>query len=527
MTKQFDQRLALFADPRYRDQLRGINRGIEKESLRIRPDRKLASTPHPQSLGAPLTHPRITTDFSEALLELITPVQHSVDAVLAQLDDVHRIVYDGIASDELLWAASMPCVLGDDPDIPVAQYGSSNSAQMKTIYRLGLGHRYGRAMQTIAGIHYNFSLGDHVWPLLAEQDGNTATMQDYITRGYFDLIRNFQRFSWLIVYLFGASPAVCGSFLRNRPGHGLAQFDAHTLHQPGATSLRMGRLGYSSDAQAGLNICYNSLQDYIKTLHRGITTDHPEYTRIGTHINGRREQLSAGLLQIENEFYSAIRPKRVTRSGEIPLGALQREGVEYIEVRCLDLNPELPLGIDKDTIMFLDAFLLYCLFEISPLCDDDARARNSANMLLVVESGRNGNLTLQTNKGEMSFADAASALFDGIAATGELLFGDEFQPVLRSLQNRVQDPAATPSGKIIDAMRRDNSFWAELMTAQSRRHADYFRARRPDETLREQAQRERDASLEKRAAIEAADNIDFETYLARFYRQYDDLRINA
>ncbi len=522
MTKQFDQRLGLFADPSHRQALRHINRGIEKESLRIRADRRLATTPHPASFGAPLTHPRITTDFSEALLELITPVRQSVDDVLGQLDDVHRIVYDGLADDEILWAASMPCVLGDEEDIPVAQFGSSNSAQMKTIYRLGLGHRYGRAMQTIAGIHYNFSLGDDIWPLLAEQDGNTAEMKDYITRSYFDLIRNFQRFSWLIIYLFGASPAVCGSFLRSRPNHGLDRLDDHTLYQPGGTSLRMGRLGYSSDAQAGLNICYNSLSNYIDTLRRGIITDHPAYKKLGTHFNGRREQLSAGLLQIENEFYSPIRPKRVTRSGEIPLGALKRDGVEYIEVRCMDLNPELPLGIDRDTAMFLDAFLLYCLFEVSPLCDDDMRRRNASNILQVVEHGRSDGVVFQTNKGDMTFKDSAASLFDGIRATGELIFGDEFAPVLATMRARVEDPSLTPSGKLIDKMR-GGSFWAEMMTAQSQQHAEYFRSRAPDDTLRAAAEQERLASVKKREAIEAADNADFETFLARFYAQYDTL----
>ena len=114
-----------------------IQRGIEKESLRIDPDGKLAQTPHPHGLGAALTHSSITTDYSEALLEFITPVSTNIDEGLDTLDNIHRYVYSQL-DDELLWAASMPCIMTGDEGIPVAEYGSSNVAKMKTVYRLGL-----------------------------------------------------------------------------------------------------------------------------------------------------------------------------------------------------------------------------------------------------------------------------------------------------------------------------------------------------------------------------------------------------
>src|SRR5579862_9327792 len=142
-----------------RETLTHLRRGIEKESLRVRPDGSLATTPHPARLGSPLTHPFVTTDFSEPQVELITGVHPSAEAVLHELTEIHQVVYRAMG-DELLWASSMPCRLPADDAIPLGQFGSSNVGRAKTIYRMGLSYRYGRRMQTISGIHYNFSLPD-------------------------------------------------------------------------------------------------------------------------------------------------------------------------------------------------------------------------------------------------------------------------------------------------------------------------------------------------------------------------------
>ncbi|MCH2099947.1 MAG: glutamate--cysteine ligase, partial [Pseudomonadales bacterium] len=291
-----------------------LQRGIEKEGLRVTRDGTLAQTPHPRGLGSALTHPNITTDFSESQLELITEPYADVDACLTKLSDVHRWVYAHL-EDEVVWGASMPCVLGDDANIPLGQYGTSNVGTAKTVYRRGLGHRYGRAMQTISGIHYNFSVPKTFWRWLGDATAHGGDLQSLATERYFGLIRNFRRHSWLLFYLFGASPAVCRSFLKGRE-HSLEAFDTGTLYRPYATSLRMGGLGYQSDAQSSLRISYNSLADYAKTLARGLTETWPAYEAIGLNLGGEFQQLSTSLLQIENEFYGTIRPKRSTRSGE-------------------------------------------------------------------------------------------------------------------------------------------------------------------------------------------------------------------
>jgi glutamate--cysteine ligase len=356
--------LQLFRDPARADRLTGIVRGIEKESLRVDPSGRLAQTRHPKALGSALTHPSITTDFSEALLEFITAPSSSPDSVLNQLEEIHRITYQEIG-DELLWVNSMPCQLGSDDSIPVGQYGSSNIGTMKSVYRQGLGNRYGRLMQTIAGIHYNFSVPDSLWEDLRDAAGNQQALQDFKSDGYFSLIRNFRRYSWLLLYMLGAAPAVCRSFVSNRE-HRLTSFgsDHHSLYQPYATSLRMGDLGYQSHAQSSLTVCYNDLPQYTQTLRKALKMPYPDYEKIGLKDSqGNHKQLNAHLLQIENEFYSSIRPKRTASSGETPLQALAERGVEYVEVRCVDLNPLLPCGIDVQTMYFLDTFLLFCLLK--------------------------------------------------------------------------------------------------------------------------------------------------------------------
>ncbi|MDP1716867.1 MAG: glutamate--cysteine ligase, partial [Burkholderiales bacterium] len=308
-------------------------RGIEKESLRVRPDGMLADTPHPAALGSALTHPHITTDFSESQLELITGVHAGIEPCLEELTEIHQVVYRHVG-DEMLWCASMPCSLPADDDIPIGQYGRSNVGRAKTVYRHGLAHRYGRRMQTISGIHYNFSLPEAAWPLLQQADAHHGAAQSYQNDAYFSLIRNFRRYSWLLLYLFGASPAVCKTFVAGRE-HALQSLTRGTLYLPGSTSLRMGPLGYQSEAQAALAVSYNSLESYGRSLYGALTEPYPPYAAIGIRDGEDYRQLNTTLLQIENEFYGTIRPKRPIRPGERPLHALRERGVEYVEVRCM------------------------------------------------------------------------------------------------------------------------------------------------------------------------------------------------
>ena len=525
MPSLFQQALKQLSQPEPLALLKGIQRGIEKESLRVDVHGHLAQTPHPAAFGSALTHPSITTDFSEALLEFITPVATCIDTTLRQLEHIHRFVVQQLHN-EMLWSTSMPCVIGSDDSIPIAHYGSANIAHMKTIYRRGLSARYGRSMQAIAGIHYNFSLPQALWHYLPTNGADQHSIQDTITAGYFHLIRNFRRYVWLLIYLYGASPALDNSFLQGRAAlENLQEHDLHSAYMPYATALRMSDLGYQSKAQQAIAVSYNNLDDYIDSLCTAIVQQHRPYQAMGVKLDGHYRQLSTGLLQIENEFYSPVRPKRVAASGEIPLAALRRGGVEYVEVRCIDLNPYLPLGIDGEQIRFLDSFLLYCLLADSPLCDHAEQRRVADNIEQMVYYGRQPNVQLHTAEGMVAASSWAQQLLDDVAIVADLLDrahgGDNYRQACERQRAKVQCPALTPSARLLSDMHGRSFF--EVALQLSREHNDYFH-RQPlaAEDWQQLVQQSR-RSIEQQHSIEASDTVDFDEYLHNYYQQYQQL----
>jgi glutamate--cysteine ligase len=491
------------------DVLKEIRRGIEKESLRVRADGALALTPHPAALGSPLTHPHITTDFSESQLELITGAHPEVDRTLDELTRIHQFVYRALGA-EILWCSSMPCNLPKDDDIPIGRYGSSNVGRMKTVYRTGLSHRYGRRMQTISGIHYNFSL-----PGTSSED-------------YFSLIRNFRRHSWLPLYLFGASPAVCPSFVAGRR-HELQELRPGTLYLPYATSLRMGRLGYQSDAQAALCVSYNSLESYATSLDEALTEPFPAYEKIGIRNKEEYLQLSTSLLQIENEFYGTIRPKRRIRPGERPLHALRERGVEYVEVRLMDLDPFKAIGIDAPAMRFLDVFLLHCLLTESPPDTPQEIAAIGGNQHAAAARGREPNLKLNNQDKLVALRDWGMDIVAGCemiaAALDAAHAGTAYAEAVHHARALLEDPSLTPSARVLQAMARnhDNQY-VRFALAQSLLHAGTLRGL----SLAPEAVRSFEEmgakSLEDQRLIERSDKLDFEAYRQK-YLAHDTLII--
>ncbi len=183
--------------------------------MRVDANGRLSHRPHPRALGAALTHPYLTTDYSESLPEFVTAPQHSNWETLQLLCDLHVFVHQRLEG-ELLWPCSMPCVLDADHEIPIAYYGTSNPGLLKTIYRRGLGYRYGRAMQAIAGVHFNYSPPLGLWPAYREHEGRRDAVEDFRSAELMGLVRNYRRHAWLVSYLFGASPALCKSFKPRR-----------------------------------------------------------------------------------------------------------------------------------------------------------------------------------------------------------------------------------------------------------------------------------------------------------------------
>ncbi len=519
MSDLLSHRLALLAEPPNLPLLSQCLHGIERECLRIDDRGELAMTPHPRALGSALTHPKITTDYSEALLEFITGTATDPQQTLAELDAIHRYTYGKLA-DEWLWSPSMPGHLPEEAQIPIAEYGSSNIGRLKHVYRQGLALRYGKTMQCIAGIHYNFSLPESLWSLLQADEGDQRNRQDYQSSRYIALIRNFRRYSWLLMYLFGASPALDSSFMRGRP-HQLERLDENTLYLPWATSLRMSDLGYQSNAQAGLTPCYDDLSSYTDSLHKAVSTPYPAYAAMGTKdAEGNWLQLNTNVLQIENEYYSNIRPKRVTESGERPLQALRARGIQYIEVRCLDINPFLPLGIDLDESRFLDAFLLFCALEDSPCLVQGECGASSDNFLKVVTEGRKPGLDLRRGGEQVSLQAWAQELLGEIGQVAALLDqsqgGSQHARALATQQAKVADSSLTPSARVLDALKRSGESFSQFAQRQTQAHAEYFRNQPLDAAEQAAFETAAQRSHDEQAALEAQQESDFDQFVAAY-----------
>ncbi|MCH4270670.1 glutamate--cysteine ligase [Kerstersia gyiorum] len=501
----------------HRNILENTQRGIEKEGLRVNAQGQLSQAPHPVALGAALTHPHITTDYSEALLELITDPFPRTDDVLSALLDTHRATYAALG-DELIWNHSMPARLPADQEIPIAWYGTSNSGMLKHVYRRGLAVRYGRSMQCIAGIHYNFSLDDAIWPLLDLPGANLREQRD---AGYIALVRNFTRASWLLMYLFGASPAIASNFPAVQNG-GLERWDADTCFLPHATSLRMSDLGYQNKAQSQLKLNYNDLETFLDRLYNAVTTPWPAYEAFGTKRDGEWIQLNTNVLQIENEYYSNIRLKRSTKRCERPLTALDERGVQYVEVRCLDIDPFEPAGISADTMRFMDAFLLYCTLDESPAFAPQGYCeRSSQNFAKVVRQGREPGLMLERNCEAVSLQQWGKDILDRVEACAELLdrvHGSTLHRQAVAMQRaKLEDPALTPSARLLAGMRDTQASFFEYGLSTSRAHADALRSQALDAATQAHYQELAAQSLAEQHALEADRKESFDEYVARYH----------
>ena len=485
--------------------LLGMRRGLEKESLRASPNGQLALTPHPRELGSALTHPHITTDFSESQVELVTGVHASASAALRELVGLHQFTYGVLhdLGDEMLWASSMPCGLPTDETIPLGRYGSSNVGRAKSVYRMGLGHRYGRRMQTISGIHYNWSL------------------PDVSNEGYFGLIRNFRRQAFLLLYLFGASPALCPSFVAGR-SHELQRLSEQALYMPYGTSLRMGRLGYQSDAQASLAVSYNSLEGYAASLHQALVQPYAPYEAVGVrNPGGDYNQLSTSLLQIENEFYGTIRPKRVIFPGERPLHALRERGVEYVEVRLMDLNPFEVVGISTQTMQFLDVFLMHCLLTDSAPDTPEEIAELARNQHRVAAFGREPGLKLERRGQWVTMSDWAADILDQCGPIASALDaangGGEHVAAVQAARAALADTALLPSAQVLAAMAQEpGASFLTFARHQSVRCQTELLGLPVDASEQRRLHDMVEQSWRDQKAVEAGDTMPFEIYRQQY-----------
>ncbi|ENX35954.1 glutamate-cysteine ligase [Acinetobacter colistiniresistens] len=504
--------------------LKGMLRGIERESLRMQSNGFLSQKNHPEALGSALTHPYITTDYSEALMEFITTPQTTIAAALNELSDIHSIVHEQLEDGERLWPLSMPCMLDDNEEnIKLAQYGSSNIGRFKTLYRRGLGVRYGRRMQTISGVHYNLSFPEQLFALLQQHESNPQlkqlSLQDYRSHRYFGLIRNFIRLIPLVMYMLGASPSVCRCFLTGRQHH-LQPLVKGTLYLPEATALRMGRLGYQNSAQKELGIHYNDLHDYLDGLQKAVHTPYPEFTALGLNDEqGEPIQINDHVLQIENEYYSLVRPKQVPQAGETPSQALKNRGVGYVELRAVDVNPYSAIGIDEISAGFLESLALYCLLKDSPDLFAEEQEQIDRNQTEVVNRGRAADAKIEEGDHSIALKDWAQTHLNAIQDCAKLLDQMDgtqlYQDAIQVMQQRLDHVENTPSAHVIADTLQHGGTW-NFGSVMAQQHVDHYDQHPLSEERKHYFEQLAQTSLQKQAQLEQDNDMSFEQYLAQY-----------
>ena len=445
-----------------------ILRGIERESLRVTQEGNISQNNHPKNLGSPLTSKDITTDFAEALVELITPTFESAEELFEHLNLLHKFLYSEMG-EEILWNFSMPCAFQSEQEIKIAEYGKTNSGMLKHIYRKGLRLRYGSIMQCVSGIHYNFSISNQSWNALSKNP-----TQDFINNKYLGAIRNIKRNFWFLLERLGASPIAHESYLFNRE-HSLEEHLEDDLFLPNATSLRMSEVGYQSSIQNELKISYNNLDEFIDAIIKGIKTPVQDFQDMGLFDgNGIPQQISTGILQIENELYDIVRPKRSGPSGSRPATLLKEQGIEYLELRGIDINPFIPEGIDENKIKLLDVYIMHALISDSPEVSDTEIEEIRANQKAMVESGRSKDIKLKRGGVDIPLLELKTVLHDELKQVASAM--DEYCPGYSNAVDSEMNIDILPSERIMNEIKSQNISFQEYGLSQSKKIANNLRS---------------------------------------------------
>lgn len=460
-----------------KNQLNGSKVGFEKESLRIY-NSKIASSEHPFELGSPLFNKYITTDFSESQLELITPPKENKKDALLFLDEIHHFVSANI-KDETLWPFSMPPKILNEKEIPIAKYGSSNKAKLKELYRIGLANRYGRMMQAISGFHYNFSAKeDLLGNLLSYHSKYYKNKSD----AYFNLLKNIYRFNWIIIYLTGASPIVPQIMVKGEPDI-LQKFSKDTYFHPYATSLRMSEFGYKNSVRDNFRVSFQSIEDYILDIQNAAKTNS-NFSNISKKSgltflyenNERYAQINPNKLQIDDEYYALARLKSASTSRMSATEKIKNSGVDFIELRSLDINPFAISGIDIETIYFLEILLLYCLINPSPEISKKDFEIFELNDSKISIKGRDPYLKLIKDRKEISAKEWGLMILENLIPIAETLDenGSMYKKCLSAMKEKILHPEITISAKILQEIESSGLDFYELGLFFSEKNKKYY-----------------------------------------------------
>jgi glutamate--cysteine ligase len=445
-----------------------IRVGFERETLRIN-NSSISRSPHPTELGSACCNKFITIDFCESQLELITPPLLGSSPALKKLSDIHHFVTHKIGN-ESIWPFSMPPKINSEDDIPIGTFGTSHEGIFKHIYRVGLSNRYGRGMQSISGFHYNYSHPNILWDILSDfTHVNKSQIRSLV---YFNILRNIHKMNWLLIYLFGSSPVIGNKILSNN-NDSFEKLDQETSYLPYATSLRMSEYGYSNVNRKNISVSLSTLDDYVDDLRRATMTEEPRYLE---YEDKRYSQLNTNILQIEAEYYAVARAKSEKFNFIRPSANLKYGGVDFLELRSIDINPFSRIGIDNETALFLEIFMLFCTVNECELFDKEAMQDINDNDLTIAKYGRKPNISLKKDNGTILMKNWAMDILDQMLSIAEQLdTGDsKYTSVICKMKSKVKNQEKTQSAKILDKLLGENISHTELGVVIAEENKDYF-----------------------------------------------------
>jgi len=495
--------------------------GLEKESLRVDKNGTISYKMHPEKFGASLTNRYITTDYSEALIEIVTPPCCSHKEVLNYLENIIAFIYKNL-DQEYLWPASMPCIIAGDKSIPIAYYGTSNPARMKTTYRRGLGNRYGRVMQVISGIHYNYSFSDKFWEEYSLCINSKKNIQDFKSEQYFIISRNLLRNGWIVAYLFGCSPAVCKSYLSGKKTT-MESFDDYTYYEKYATSLRMGDIGYQNNKEEdmGVHIDYNSIEKYAKSLDEAIKTPSIEYEKIGVHKDGYYKQINSNILQIENEYYSTVRPKPDPNSKKRPAAALLEGGVNYVELRSIDNNIFSNTGIELTQLYFIELLVIHSLFSDNSEISEKEYVDIKNNLTNIAHKGRDKETKIIKKNKTVNIENELSKILNEMKDIAKIMSSikndDNYEICVQQQKEKIHNKKLLPSNLVIDRMKSKKISFYEFCMQNIWEQKKYFSSLKTDNNIFEILKEEAKLSLDKKNILEKSNKENYEEYIKKYF----------
>lgn len=412
--------------------------GIEWESLRAKDDGKLSLTPHPAVFGDKLTNPLITTDFSESQIEIITPTFDTIDEAFENFSLLSDMVNASLPQDEYLWFQSIPCILPYWDQIPIAQYSGEGESSQK--YREDLARRYGVKKQMISGVHFNFSFSEKFLKKLYSLENDDLSFKNFKDDIYLKIARNYLRYCWLIIYLTGCSIGSHKTFSNDCIHLMDAKDNYGSYYSTRGPSFRNASCGYKN----------------LKDLY-------PSYNSVNEFVGDINSFIDNGDLSEAKELYTQIRLK--PKNPKDLLNSLKDSGIEYIEIRTLDINPFYQCGIVNRDMKFLHLFLIYMLVKDE---SDYLAWQNEAkiNEERTAESGYVDSMRLSRDGCEVTLKDWAHEIINEMYDMCDELGIDGFD-TLNLMMNRVLNPDFTYGKMLLSLIEQHGYINTHIMLSKN------------------------------------------------------------